>query len=457
MNKQEFTGGKETSILILPTQLVNIDFLNNLGVKHVYLCALDYYYGRLRFHKLKLALLRATMLKYQEELEAAGFKTTLVDSIKVTDLCVDPIDDVPRKMVMDAGIKIVDSPNFILTHEEAKQAPAPHDKFYVYQRNKLNILQNGDKPIGDKYSFDVENRKKFNNIENVKKADQEIKDLAKTNNESKALACKWVNEKYPNARCTADPENFVFPVDRKEANDALELAMTHLPNFGEFQDAVHPDIAFGYHSILSSSLNVGLLTPMQVVNRAIKEWKDKKVSLVSVEAFIRQIIGWREYVRSVYIKDANAHRAANYFGGKEKIPESWYNATTGISLVDSILKRVEKYAYAHHIERLMYLCAVLNMMGCEPNQIHDWFMEMVAIDAYDWVMVPNITMGTYRIGGMTKRPYFSSYTYVHNMSGENNENDRKIWNELYYNFLRKHEALHRNNYFTARQLRLIKK
>jgi len=342
-----------------------------------------------------------------------------------------------------------------LTHEEAKNAPHPHDVFYKYQRKKLGILYKNDKPTGDKYSFDTENRKKFQDIDKVLLADKEVINGAKRNVDTKELACKWANKHYPNNYGTAESENFVFPIDRQEVKTALELAMKHLPHFGEFQDAVNPDIAFGYHSVLSSALNVGLITPKKIVDRAMEEYNNRRVSLSSVEAFIRQIIGWREYVRSVYVREADLHIKSNYFGGTSKIPKSWYKANTGIHLIDAILKRVEKYAYAHHIERLMYLCAVLNMMGCSPNAIHDWFITLVAIDAYDWVMVPNITMGTYRLTTMTTRPYFSSYAYVKNMSGQNDPSDKEIWDKLYYDFLKKHKKLHKKNYFTARQLRLL--
>jgi deoxyribodipyrimidine photolyase-related protein len=299
----------------------------------------------------------------------------------------------------------------------------------------------------------------------VLKADAEVRAQATNNADTKTAACKWANDNYPDNYGTADPDNFVFPIGREEAKSAMALAMKHLEHFGEFQDAVSPDVAFGYHSVLSAALNVGLISPAAVVAAAVAEFEAGRVPLASAEAFIRQIIGWREYVHSVYVREADAHRQANYFGGVAEIPPGWYTATTGINLVDSILRRVDRYAYAHHIERLMYLCAVLNMMGCRPTAIHDWFMEMVAIDAYDWVMVPNITMGTYRlpfssgqagqVNGMTKHPYFSSYAYVAKMSGEKDENDKAIWDGLYYAFLRDHADLHKKNYFTAKQLRLV--
>lgn len=465
------SGGSETSTttttaILYPVSLVTPDFLTKHGIGRVILVNDDYYYNRLPFHKLKLAYLRATSAAYISELDEAGFEVSevhdLSEALKTVNIVdcisVDPIDDVPRGKLATAGIKVVDSPNFLLTHSEALAAPHPHAAFYKFMRGKFNVLlDRNQQPIGGKYSFDEANRKPFGaDRELAIAADKDIMLQSEVNKNIKIAACEWATTNYPNSYGEANAANMVYPVSRGEAADALAKAIKRLPLFGAYQDAIDPAVVFGFHSVLSAALNVGLVTPRQVLDAALAA---TNVPIESLEAFVRQIIGWREYIRSVYAVDANVHRAANDYGHTADVPAEWYNLTnpsTGITLVDDILTRINKYAYAHHIERLMVLGSLLNMMGVEPNKIADWFITVVAIDAYDWVMVPNITMCTFRTKTMTTRPYVSGYNYIAKMARTNVPADKDAWNKIYHDYLRRHAPIHKKNYFMARQLRLVK-
>ena len=171
-----------------------------------------------------------------------------------------------------------------------------------------------------------------------------------------------------------------------------------------------------------------------------------KIPLTSLEGFVRQIIGWREFVRAVYLLKGSQQRSTNFWGHTRKLPESFYTATTGVEPVDTTIRRLQKHAYTHHIERLMVLGNFMLLCEIDPDEVYRWFMEMF-IDAYDWVMVPNIYgMNQYADGGlMTTKPYISSSKYILRMSDYEKGSWCDVWNSLYWRFINKHRDVFRKN------------
>jgi deoxyribodipyrimidine photolyase-related protein len=189
--------------------------------------------------------------------------------------------------------------------------------------------------------------------------------------------------------------------------------------------------------MLSPLLNVGLLTPSQVIEQVIKA---KKIPLNSLEGFIRQVIGWREFIRAVYHLRGVDQRTRNFWKHKRQLPHSFYTGTTGILPIDQTIKKILDHAYCHHIERLMILGNFMLLCEFDPDSIYRWFMEMF-IDAYDWVMVPNVYgMSQFADGGMmTTKPYISSSNYIKKMSDYPSGKWCEIWDALFWRFLDKHK------------------
>ena len=243
--------------------------------------------------------------------------------------------------------------------------------------------------------------------------------------------------------------SFLYPVTHDEAvgrlRDFLERRLVH---FGKYQDAIRKDEPILFHSLLSPALNIGLLTPDQVVNETLQfaRAREGNIPLNSLEGFIRQIIGWREFVRGVYTLEGNQQRNINFWGHSRKLPKSFYTGTTGIDPVDSTIARLQESAYAHHIERLMVLGNFMLLCEIDPHEVYRWFMEMF-IDTYDWVMVPNIYgMSQYADGGlMTTKPYISSSKYILRMSDYPRGPWCDIWDALYWHFISKHRHIFQKN------------
>jgi deoxyribodipyrimidine photolyase-related protein len=191
--------------------------------------------------------------------------------------------------------------------------------------------------------------------------------------------------------------------------------------------------------MLSPLLNVGLLTPRYVLDQTLRYAEKNKVALSSLEGFVRQIIGWREYVRAVYVYLGTDMRNSNYFGSEYAIPESFWKGTTGIAPVDDTIKTTLAHGYAHHIQRLMIMGNFMNLCQFKPDEVYKWFMELY-VDAYDWVMVPNVYgMALYADGGkITSKPYVSGSSYILKMSNYKKGEWSEIWDGLFWSFVGKH-------------------
>ncbi len=198
--------------------------------------------------------------------------------------------------------------------------------------------------------------------------------------------------------------------------------------------------------MLSPLLNIGLITPALVIDRLLEFSGRHDVPLNSVEGFLRQIIGWREFIRLIYLKDGVKQRNSNIWNFDRKMPKSFYDGTTGIVPLDTVVRRVLKTSYCHHIERLMILGNFMFLCGIHPHEVYKWFMEMF-IDSYDWVMVPNTYgMSQFSDGGlMATKPYISSSNYILKMSDYKKGEWCSIWDSLYWRFIFNHKKFFSSN------------
>jgi deoxyribodipyrimidine photolyase-related protein len=322
--------------------------------------------------------------------------------------------------------------------------------FYIYQRKKLGILvdQQGA-PVGGKWTYDTENRKKLPKQISIPtptfpQADEHL---------TKAIT--EVEANYPNLPGSTTFKNKIFPWawTREQALKNLNhFLLSRFNHFGEYEDAIAKDEHFIFHSLLSPSLNIGLLTPKEIIDAAVSYATENNLPINSTEGFVRQIIGWREFMRATYLLNGSYQRTKNFWGFKRKIPSSFYTGTTGIEPIDQTIKKVLQTGYAHHIERLMVLGNFFLLCEFDPDEVYRWFMELF-IDAYDWVMVPNVyAMTQFADGGtLTTKPYISGSNYLFKMSDYKKEKEvnhntwHYIWDSLFWHFMDKQRSFFLRN------------
>jgi deoxyribodipyrimidine photolyase-related protein len=249
-------------------------------------------------------------------------------------------------------------------------------------------------------------------------------------------AQQYVASNFPENPGSVDP--FFYPVTHADAAVWLqEFVDGRLAQFGTYEDAISQEHDVLFHSLLSPSLNIGLLTPRQAVDAALAH--QESVPLNCLEGFVRQIVGWREYMRGAYQASGRRLRSRNVWNHSRTMPTAFWSATTSIAPVDRVINKLLRGAYAHHIERLMILTNFMLLCEFHPDQVYQWFMEMF-IDAYDWVMVPNVyAMALYSDGGsITTKPYISGSNYILKMSDFRRGPWCDVWDGLYWRFVAKH-------------------
>ena len=302
--------------------------------------------------------------------------------------------------------------------------------FYKSQRLKFNILMEEGKPEGGKWTYDDMNREKY------------PKDKTPPN-----INYVEANDDYESAKCYIE-KNFnlnpgklnkdkIYPYDFSTADSWFEaFLIERYDEFGPYEDAVVKEKSVLNHSVLSPIINSGLLNPKLIMEKSVKFYNDNDIRLNSCEGFIRQIIGWREFIRGVYIAKGSEERTKNFWGFKRKIPRSFYDGTTGIEPLDDTIKKINNSAYANHIERLMIVGNFMLLCEFDPDDVYKWFMELF-IDSYDWVMVPNVYgMSQFADGGlMSTKPYISGSSYVLKMSNYKKGEWCPIWDSLFWNFI----------------------
>lgn len=451
--------------LLFPTTLFK-DIYKFINKNEVIILCEEPFYFNFNFHPYKLILHRASMKQFHEYLKSLGYSVVYINyerfsirEIKKINIktMIDPIDKpmISRYTKLFPNIIIIDNLGFINSRNNLTQyyneinekggQPFLNKNFFEWNKKQFNILKNVNQ------SYDKENRDPISDKIKIPRLPKLF-----SNNICNSYV-KTLNEarNYIDTDTKTNLNNFVFPINHKQANKMLSNFIKYrFKNFGKYQDAIIPEESYLFHSVLSSSLNIGLITAEEVI---IAVEKAKGIPIQSKEGFIRQILGWREYIRFCYLFNYNDDfKKLNYFNNKRKLTKSWYTGTTGISIVDETIKKAFKHAYLHHIERLMIIANVMNLAEINPAEIYKWFMEF-AIDSYEWVMVPNIFgMGTYADGKITKdshpistKPYISSSNYVVNMSLNRVKRD-PIWDALYYAFVIKHKKKVKYHYSILR-------
>ena len=420
-------------------------------------------------HINKLIFLKASIDAYKEYLKQKGLKVkhvvnqksfTTIDYLKKylgnkykEVNVIDPNDYLLSKRLSNftksnhIKLNIFKSPMF-LTDETLVNAFKLNDKkplmarFYQNQRKSQNILINKDgSPSGGKWSFDELNRKKLpKNIEIPK-----LKKLVKNKFVIEA------EEKYSNNKneYLGISKYFFYPTTFEEVDDWLnDFFENRFSFFGDYEDALTKKDSFLWHSLLSPLLNVGLITPRDVIDKALNFSKEHDIPLNSLEGFVRQVVGWREFISLVYQKYGVQMRTKNFWDFEYKaIPKSFYNASTGIEPVDNVIKNILKFGYCHHIERLMILGNFMLLCRIHPDEVYKWFMEMF-VDSYDWVMVPNVYgMSQFSDGGIfSTKPYISSSNYIKKMSDYKDDYWCKVWDGLFWKFIKDYEIFFKKQY-----------
>ena len=318
--------------------------------------------------------------------------------------------------------------------------------FYRWIRKKHSVLMDEGKPEGGKWNLDKENRKGASALKGI------IPDRKLIKTDELTIGVMVEVDKIFN-KSFGDFENFNWATTHKEAwNQMLEFFDTYFKNYGSFQDAMKSNEPFMFHSLLSAYLNSGLLDPMDCIEEAECRYRNNKAPLNSVEGFIRQIIGWREFIRGIYWSNMPHYKELNFFNNTNKLPSFFWDGNTKMHCIADVVDTTKKNAYAHHIQRLMVTGNFAMLSGISPNDICDWYLS-VYIDAYEWVELPNtLGMATFSDGGVVgSKPYAASGKYINRMSNycsscEYNpkntiEDDSCPFNYLYWNFLMKNQGL----------------
>lgn len=455
--------------LIFPHQL----FENNPLLKNgcpVYLIEEFLFFKQYPFHQQKIAFHRATMKFYSKFLAESKIDVTYIEAEEaISDIrklipalaekgietihYIDPVDCWLEKRLQkncvtnNIATKVYDSPMFLNTEKELASFFKPEKKkfhqtsFYTAERKKWNILLDEDgKPEGGKWTFDTENRKKYPK----KKTPPSIQfpDSNPYYEEAKTYVEKHFGSHY--GSLTAHPlYPNTFAASQKWLQQFFEQRFME---FGAYEDAIVSEHTILNHSVLTPMLNVGMITPQEIVTKSLAYAKDNDIPINSTEGFIRQIIGWREFIRGIYITKGSYERTKHFWNFTKKIPKSFYDGTTGIYPIDKTIKKVLKTGYCHHIERLMVLGNFMVLCEFDPDEVYQWFMELF-IDAYDWVMVPNVYgMSQFADGGlMSTKPYISGSNYLMKMSDYEKGDWQTTWDGLFWRFMHTHRDFFLSN------------
>ena len=428
------------------------------------------------FHKQKLGLVYSAMRHFKLELEAAGFRVNYQSCAKWIEgvqahleqypgaklLLMQPtdygVDAVLKTMIETPGGTLEVVPNELwISSENDFDSFAKGKKslrmefFYRKQREKTGWLMDDTGPVGGAWNYDADNRE-------VPPTGHRFPEKLEFKHDSLTIeTLAWVGENFPNN--FGNLEQFNWPVTRDQALMALEHFLRHrLANFGPFEDAMVEGENQLYHSFISPALNIGLLTAREVCEHALEfaANPNNQIPLSSIEGFIRQILGWREFMRHVYRTKMPAFRNENRLGHTAKLPDFYWTGKTNMNCVSSCVNQVISTGHSHHIQRLMVLGNFALIAGVRPQEINDWFL-FAYVDAFDWVVSPNVLgMSQYAdLGSFTSKPYASGGAYISRMSNhcaackfnpkKSIGDDACPFSSLYWDFLDRHAATFAKN------------
>ena len=418
-----------STLLILPNTLFQKKYIPD-GITEIIVWEHPQYFTKYKYNKKRIVLHRASMQYYFNQHKTDG-KYSLQycefnkkPKVPKEYLYFDPID----RIKLPPGCIKIESPNFLLSTEllqeyHKKTKSFFFNGFYMWAKNKLGI-------IPDIKSQDKKNRKALPNGTKL----PPLSPLSKDDKKYIKEAEQYVEKNFPKNYGTA--VDLAFPVTHTTAKKWLtQFISKKLKHFGDYQDYTLQDEHYMFHSCLSSSINIGMLNPAEIITDLEKV--KSKIPMNSYEGLIRQYF-WREYQRYCYIYLDEWH-GTNYFGNTIKLSKKWYNGTTGIDPVDDAIRDGFDTGYLHHIRRLMIVANYMNLCGINHEQGRRWFTEF-ALDSYDWVMYQNLDMGFFASGGKTSRkPYVSSSNYVIKMSNYTKGDWSATWDNLYRDFIKKNK------------------
>ncbi len=460
-------------LLILGDQLFPQEHLVKIKTKNVYMAEDLELCTHFRYHQQKIVLFLASMRRYAEDLAANKYRVQyeyLSDKHAISPFEVRLFDylekanckhliffEIEDKFLEDrltsaaqssgVRVEIITSPMFLTSRLEfkkyLKEQKRPFMKtFYQSQRRRLGILLDDDgQPVGGKWSFDTENRKKL-----PKDIDPPPLPVFKPNKiltEVVSLVEKRFSD-HP-----GDAKQFWLPSSRQEALTWLEdFIKNRLAEFGDYEDAICKNKPIIFHSVLTPILNTGLITPDEIIAKVIKfgTASKSKIPLNALEGFIRQIIGWREFIRGIYRNFGDAQTSKNFWHHHRRLNQTWYTGTTGIDPLDHSIKNAVNRGYCHHIERLMVIGNLMLLCKVQPSDVYKWFMEMF-VDSADWVMGPNVFgMSQYSDGGIfATKPYICASNYLLKMSDFKKGDWCLDVDALFWSFLHEHRAFFLKN------------
>jgi len=448
------------------TSLSGIDRKNDVVIMSELITEFTY----VKHHKKKIAFILSAMRHFAKELRDTKIKVdyTSLDTPDNTGSLKSEIQRAiqkykPTKIIVtfpseyrilkdieqwqnnfDLPIEIRPDNRFLYTPQEFKEwannrKQLRMEYFYHEVRKKYNIFMNGNEPEGGQWNYDIENRKSPTDDLNIPKTYQ-----SRPNDITREVI-DLVDKYFPSHFGDLDP--FYFAVTREHAKKALDqFILERLISFGDYQDAMIQDEPWMFHSHLSFYLNCGLLTPLECVTAAEYAYHQNQAPINAVEGFIRQIIGWREYVRGIYWLKMPGYKEENFFNATRKLPDFYWHGNSKMNCLNQCIQETKKNAYAHHIQRLMVLGNFALLAGIDPKQVNEWFLIVYA-DAYEWVELPNVSgMILFADGGyLASKPYAAGGNYINKMSNyckncsykvtKKNGKDACPFNYLYWDFL----------------------
>ena len=455
-------------LVILGNQLFPLEFLPPPDAVDVFmaedmgLCTYE------RHHQQKIVLFLAAMRSYADALRADGYaveyrrlephasqsyEARLHETINAAghgELKHFEIEDKPmeERLVQFAATHTLQrtelpSPMFLCSRAEFRDYAAGKTRllmgdFYKRQRRKLGVLVDADdQPVGGRWSFDADNRKKLpRNVE-----PPAISWVGRNSHVS--AVTEIVSTTFPEHPGSA--ADFRWPTTREQALEWLDdFLATRLELFGPYEDALTTRSATVFHSLLSPCLNLGLLTPAEVIEKALA--RQDSVPLASLEGFLRQVIGWREFVRGVYREFGEEQESRNFWSHERELTDAWRDGTTGLPPLDDAITTARRLGWTHHIPRLMVLGNLMTLCEIRPGSAHRWFMEMF-VDSSEWVMGPNVYgMGLFSDGGIfATKPYICGSNYLLKMSDYRKGSWCDIVDGLYWRFIEKHRQFFDGN------------
>lgn len=456
----------------------------------VWMAEVDYEATHVWSHKQRIAIFLAAMRHFRDALREREIPVlyTELNSKKDTErfssrLSTDLKDCRPDKVIVvrpgewrvlqglqkvckEAGVELelredthfYTTPADFAEHAEGRKA-LRMEFFYREQRKRFSVLMDDGKPTGGDWNFDKANRGSFG------KSGPEAPNTGPThrNDATTKAVLELVGERFSDH--PGSLESFAWAVTRDEARrDLQNFIETRLPVFGQYQDAMWTDEPWLYHSLLSTSLNLKLLNPREVVEAAEQAYRDGKAPIAAVEGFIRQILGWREYVRGIYWTHMPEYIDRNGMGADEALPGFYWTGQTDLECLRQSIGQTLEHGYAHHIQRLMVTGLYALLLGVDPKEVHEWYLA-VYVDAVEWVELPNtLGMSQYGDGGlMASKPYIATGSYINKMSNyckhcPKNPKERTGENAcpfttLYWDYLMRHEKTLRGNNRMALQVR----